>query len=91
MAEERKEAKSKGKRERYIQLNVEFQRSARRDKKAFFKEQCVKPEQNNRVGMSRDLFRKMGNIKGTFLPKVATMKDTNGRDLADSEEIKKRC
>ena len=69
IAEERREVKSKGERERYIQLNAEFQRIAQRDKKAFFNEQCMKLEENNRSGKTRDLFRKIGNIKGKFRPK----------------------
>ena len=67
--------KSKGERERYIQLNAEFQKIAGRDKKAFFKEQCIKVEENNRRGKTRDLFRKTGNIKGIFCPKMGTIKD----------------
>jgi len=86
IAEER-EAKSKGKRERYIQLNAEFQR---RDKKAFFNEQRIKLEENSRRGKTRDLFRKIGNIKGTFRPKMSTIKDRNGRDLVNSEEMERR-
>ena len=82
--------KSKGERERYIQLNAEFQRTARRDKKAFFNEQCLIMEENNKRGNTRDLFRKIGNIKGAFCPKMGTIKDKNGRDLVDAEEIKKR-
>ena len=82
--------KSKGERERYIQLNTEFQRTARRDKKTFFSEQCIKLEENNRRGKTRDLFRKIGNIKGAFHPKMGTIKGKNGRDLVDAEEIKKR-
>ena len=89
-AEERREEESKGERERYIQLNAKFQRIARRDKKAFFNEQCIKLEENNRQGEIRDLFKKIGNIKGLFCPKMGTMKDRNGRDLVDTEEIKKR-
>ena len=87
---ERIEVKSKGERERYIQLNSDFQRTAQRDKKAFFNEQCVKLEGHNRRGKPRDLFRKIGNIKGAFCPKMGTIKDINGRDLLDAEEIKKR-
>ena len=83
--------KSKGEREKYIQLNAELQRIARRDKKAFFNEQCIKLEENNRRGKMRDLFRKTGDIKGTFCPKMDTIKDRNSRDLVDAEEIKKRC
>ena len=82
--------KNKGKRESYIQLNAEFQRIARRDKKAFFNEQCIIIEKNNKRGKTRDLFRKIGNIKGTFYPKMSTIKDKNGRVLVDAEEIKKR-
>ena len=90
IAKERREAKSKGERERYIKLNEDFQRTARRDKKAFFNKQCIKLEENNRRGKTRDLFRKIGDIKGTFCPKMGTIKDINGRDLVDTEEIKKR-
>ena len=68
IAEERREMKSKGERERYIQLNADFQRTAQRDKKACFSEQCIKLEENNRRGKTRDLFRKIGNIKGKFRP-----------------------
>ena len=82
IAEERKEAKSKGERERYIQLNTEFQRIARRDKKVF-NEKCIKIEGSNRRGKTRDLFRKIGDIKGTFNPKTGTIKDRNDRDLVD--------
>ena len=73
--------KSKGERQRYIQLNADFQRTARRDKKAFFNEQCIKLEENNRRGKTRDLFRKIEDIKGTFQLKKGTIKDRNGRDL----------
>ena len=82
--------KSKGERKRCIQLNTDFQNTAQRDKKAFFNEQCIKLEENNRRGKTRDLFRKIGNIKGIFCPKIGTIKDSNGRDLVDAEEIKKR-
>ena len=82
--------KSKGEREKYIQLNVEFQRIARRDKKAFFGEQCSIIEENNKKGKTRDFFRKIGNVKGAFCPKMGTLKDKNGRDLVDADEIKKR-
>ena len=88
--EKRREVKSKGESERYIQLNAEFQRLARRDKKAFFNEQCIKLEENNRWGKTRDLFRKTGDIKGTFCPKMSTIKDRIGRNLVDAEEIKER-
>ena len=75
---------------RYIQLNAEFQRIARRGKKAFFNEKFIKLEENNRRGKTRDLFRKIGNIKGAFSPKMGTIKDKTGRNLVDAEEIKKR-
>ena len=88
IAKERREAKSKGERERYIKLNEDFQRTARRDKKAFFNKQCIKLEENNRRGKTRDLFRKIGDIKGAFCSKMGTIKDINGRDLIDAEEIK---
>ena len=74
----KKEVKSKGERERCTQLNAEFQRIARRHKKAFFDDQCLKIEENNRRGKTRDLFRKIGNIKGTFFPKMGTIKERNG-------------
>ena len=74
----KKEVKSKGERERCTQLNAEFQRIARRDKKAFFDDQCLKIEENNRRGKTKDLFRKIGNIKGTFFPKIGTIKERNG-------------
>ena len=91
IAEERREVKSKGERERYTQLNTEFQRLARRDKKkALSNEQCIKTEEKNRRGKTRDLFRKIENIKGTFCPKMGTIKDRNSRDLVEAEEIKKR-
>ena len=82
--------KNKGERERYIQINSEFKRTAQREKRTLFKEQCIKLEENNRRGKTRDPFRKTGSIKGTFCPKMATIKDRNGRDLVDAEEIKKR-
>ena len=69
--------KTKGERKRCTQLNAEFQRIARRDKKAFFNDQCLKIEENNRRGKTRDLFRKIGNIKGTFFPKMGTIKERN--------------
>ena len=90
IAKERREAKSKGESERYIKLNEDFQRTARRDKKAFFNKQCIKLEENNRRGKTRDLFRKTGDIKGTFCPKMSTIKDRIGRNLVDAEEIKER-
>ena len=90
MAEERRKAKGKGERERYIQLNAEFQRIARRDKKAFLNEQCKETERNNRMVKTRHLFKKMGDIKGTFLARMGTIKDRNGKGLTKTEEIKKR-
>ena len=82
--------KRKGERERYIQLNIDFQNTAQREKKDFFNEQCIKLEENNIRGKTRDLFRKSGDIKGTFCPKIGTIKDKMGRYLVDTEEIKKR-
>ena len=82
--------KRKGERERHIQLNAEFQRVSRRDKKDFFNEQCLIIEGNSKTGKIKDLFRKTGNIKGAFCPKMGTIKDKNGRDLVDTEEIKMR-
>ena len=90
VAEERREAKNKGERESYIQLNTQFQRTAQRDKKAFFNEQCIKLEENNRRWKTSDLLRKIVGIKGTFCPKMGKIKDRNSRDLVDTEEIKKR-
>ena len=75
---------------RYIQLNAEFQRIARRGKKAFFNEKFIKLEENNRRGKTRDLFRKIGNIKGAFCPKMGIIKKINGRDPIEAEEIQKR-
>ena len=88
--EEWREVKSKGEREGYIQLNAEFQRISRRDKKDFFNEQCSIMEENNKRGNIRDLLRKIGNIKRAFHPKMGTIKHKNDRDLVDAEEIKKR-
>ena len=79
--------KGKGERERYIQLNVEFQRIARRDKMAFFNEQCKEIEEN-RMGKTRDLFKKTGDIKGTFHARMRTIKDRNVKDLTEAEENK---
>ena len=90
IAVKRREMKSKGEKERYKHLNIEFQRIARRDKKAFFSDQCKEIQENNRMGKTRDLFKKIGNIKGTFHPKVGTIKYRNNKDLVDAEEIKKR-
>ena len=90
IAEKRREAKGKGEKERYTPLNAEFQRIARRDKKAFFSDQCKEIEENNRMGKTRDLFKKMRATKGTFHAKVVTIKDRNGMDLTEAEDIKKR-
>jgi len=79
--------KGKGEKERDTQLNAEFQRIARRDKEAFFNEQC---KENNRMGKTRDLVKKIGDTKGTFHAKMDTIKDRNGKDLIGEEEIKKR-
>ena len=86
----RQELKSKGEKERYKHLNAEFQRVARRDKKAFLSNQCKEIEENNRMGKTRDLFKKMRDIKGTFNTKMGSIKDRNGMDLTEAEEIKKR-
>ena len=86
----RREAKGKGEKERYIHLNAEFQRIAMRDKKAFLSDQCKEIEENNRMGKTRDLFKKTGDTKGTFHAKMGTIKDRNGMDLTEAEDIKKR-
>ena len=85
----RREAKSKGEKERYTHLNAEFQKIARRDKKAFLSDQCKEIEENNKMGKTRDLFNKIGGIKGTFHAKMGTRKDRNVMDLTEAEEIKK--
>ena len=87
---ERREVKSKGEEERYSHLNAEFQRIAKRDKKAFFSDQCKEIEENNRMGKTRDLFKKIRDTKGTFHVKIGSIKDRNGMDLKDAEDIKKR-
>ena len=87
IAEEKREMKGKEERESYTQLNAEFQRIARRNKKALLNEQCKEIEENNRMGKTRDLFKKTGDIKGTFHAMLGTTKDRNGKDLI--EEIKK--
>ena len=86
----RREAKSKGDRERYKHLNAEFQRIARRDKKAFLSNQCKEIEENNRMEKPRDLFKKIRDAKGTFHAKMGTIKDRNSMDLTQVEDIKKR-
>ena len=90
IAEKRREVKGKGEKERYTHLNAEFQRIARRDKKAFLSDQCKEIEENNRMGKNRDLFKKNRDTKGTFHAKMSTMKDRNGMDLTEAEDIKKR-
>ena len=90
IAEKRREAKGKGEKERYTHLNAEFQRTARRDKKAFLSDRCKEIEENNRMGKTRDLFKKIKATKGTFHAKMSTIKDRNGRDLAEAEDVKKR-
>ena len=86
----RREAKSKGEKERYKRLNEEFQRIARRDKKAFFSDEHKEIEENNRMGKSRDFFKKIRDTKGTFHAKRGTIKDRNGMDLTEAEDIRKR-
>ena len=90
IAEKRREMKGNGERERYTQLNAEFQRIARRDKKAFLKEQCKETEENNKMGKTRDLFKNIRDIKGLFHARMGMIKDRNGKDLAEVEEIKQR-
>ena len=90
IAVKRREAKSKGEKERYTYLNAEFQRTARRDKKAFLSDQSKEIEENNRMGKTRDLFKKIRDTKGTFHAKMGTIKDRNGIDLIEAEDIKKR-
>ena len=85
-----REAKSKGEKERYKHLNAEFQRIARRDKKAFFTDQCKEIEEKNRMGKTRDFFKKVRDTKGTFHAKMGSIKDRNGMDLTKAEDIKKR-
>ena len=86
----RREAKSKGEKERYKHLNAEFQRIARRDKKAFLSDQCKEIEENNRMGKTKDLFKKIRDTKGTFHERMSSIKDRNGMDLKEAEVIKKR-
>ena len=89
IAVKRREAKNKGEKERYKHLNAEFQRIARRDKKAFFSDQCKEIEEKNRVGKTRDIFKKIIDTKGTFHAKMGTVKDRNCMDLTEAEDIKK--
>ena len=90
IAEKRKDVKGKGEKERYTHLNAEFQRIARRDKKAFLSDQCKVIEENSRTGKTRDLFKKIRDTKGTFHAKMGTIKDRNSMDLKEAEDIKKR-
>ena len=89
IAVKRRDEKSKGEKERYTHLNAEFQRIARRDKKAFLSNQCKEIEENNRMGKTRDVFKKIRDTKGTFHAKMGSIKDSNGRDLTEAEDIKK--
>ena len=91
IAVKRREAKSKGEKEGHSHLNAEFQRIARRDKKAFLSDHCKEIEENNRMGKTRDLFKKIRDTKGTFHAKMGSIKDRNGMDLTEAEDIKKRC
>ena len=86
----RREVKSKGEKERYKHLNAEFQRIPRRDKNAFLSDQCKEIEENNRMGKTRDIFKKIRDTKGTFHAKMGSIKDRNGMDLTETEDIKKR-
>ena len=90
IAVKRREAKSKGEKERYKHLYAEFQRIARRNKKAFHRDQCKEIEENNRIGKIRDFFKKVRDTKGTFHAKMGSIKDRNGMDLTEAEDIKKR-
>ena len=90
ISEKRREDKGKGGKERYTHLNAELQRIASRDEKAFLSEQCKEIEENNRMGKTRDLFKKIRDTKGTFHAKMSSMKDRNGMDLTEAEDIKKR-
>ena len=90
IAEKRKEVKSKREKERYTHLNAQFQRIARKDKKAFLGDQCKEIEENNRMEKTRDLFKKMRDTKGTFHANMGTIKERNGMDLTEAEDIKKR-
>ena len=90
IAVKRREVKSKGEKERYKHLNAGFQRVARRDKKVFLSDQCQEIEENNTMGKTRDLFKKIRDTEGTFHAKIGTIKDRNGMDLTEAEDIKKR-
>ena len=90
IVEKTREAKGKGEKERYTHVNAEFQRIAKRGKKAFLSDQCKEIEENNRMGKTRKLFKKMRDTKGTFHAKMGSIKDRNGMDLTEAEDIKKR-
>ena len=90
IAVKRREVKSKGEKERYSHLNAEFQRIARREKNAFLSDKYIEIEENNRMGKTRDLFKKIRDTKGTFHEKMGSVKDINGMDLTEAEDIKKR-
>ena len=90
IAEKRREAKGKGEKERYTPVNGEFQRIARRDKKAFLSDHCKEIEENNRMGKARNFFKKIRDTKGTFHAKMGTIKDRNGMNLTEAEDIKKK-
>ena len=90
IAEKRREGKGKGEKERYKHLNAEFQRIARRDRKAFLSDRCQKVEEHNRIGKTRDLFKKIRDTKGTFHAKMGSIKDRNGKDITEAKDIKKR-
>ena len=90
IAEKRREVKDKGERERYSEMNAKFQRIARRDKDTFLNEQCKETKENNQMGKTRNLLKKTGDIKRTFHARMGTIKDRNGKNLTEAEEIKKR-
>ena len=90
IAVKRRDVKGKGEKERYTHLNAEFQRTARRDKKAFLSDQCKEVEENNRMGKTSDLFKKIRDTKGTFHAKMGSVKDRSGLNLTEAEDIKKR-
>ena len=90
IAENRRDVKGKGEKQRYTHLTAEFQRTARRDKKAFLSDQYKEIEENNRMGKTRDLFKKIRETKGTFHAKIGTIKDRNGMDLTEAEHVKKK-
>ena len=90
ITEKRREVKGKGQKERYTHLNAELQEIARRYKKAFFRDQCKEIEESNKMGKTRDLFKKIRDTKGTFHTKMVSIKDRNGMDLTEAEDIKKR-